>query len=122
MIKKLTAPNTHFSDSEFRSFELKENNLLNIYFTSWDERLITIECYNPIYFIYQLGYHIENIYETNNSHLLNEIVSKYYEKVPPHHPFKLFMVNDLEDFSFMQIIAESLNITKGSSIIGFKNS
>jgi hypothetical protein len=121
MYRNLAVPNIDFSDAEFRSFNLSEDNVLYIYLTSWDEKLLTITFFRPIYFLYQLGHGISNIYSINeNSKLIQDAMNKYYVKTPQKYLFKLYEIIDLDDFPFIQIVAESIEVNKGKDVIGFK--
>lgn len=113
MNKKLVAKHIDFADSEFDTFELTKDNKLIVYFISWDEKILKVYFFNPIQFSYKLGYHISNIYEVIvKNPFLDEALSRQYVNMPNEHPFKLYQIEDLNDFPFIQVIAEDVKVIK----------
>ncbi len=123
MEKKPASPGISFADAEFESFQMYDReNILLIYLTSWDERELRIVFSNPIQFSYKLGDVISVFYEIQeDSTFLNEALLNHYEKIPPSHPFKLFQIWDIKDFPFINVVAESVKVTKGDIIVGFRS-
>lgn len=110
--KKHAAPGIGFSDAEFKSFQLNGDFLI-IFLNSWDEKEIKMTFFNPIHFTYKSGDIIADFFEIQeNTNLLKEVLSREYQKVPLEHPFKLFQIVDVGGFPFIEIVAESVNVTK----------
>ncbi|MFI0436086.1 MAG: hypothetical protein ACH350_10270 [Parachlamydiaceae bacterium] len=123
MNKKKANEQFDFADSEFESFHMYDREkTLKIHLTSWDEKELCIVFCNPIQFSFKEGDTISSFYEIeNNSILLNEALSLHYAKIPPSHPFKLFQIWDINDFPIISIVAESVSVSKGKEIIGFRD-
>lgn len=113
MTKKRVNIGINFADSDFKSFEMMNDYILIINLISWDNKEIKITFENCIQFSYKLHYHIANIFQVvEPSNFLNEALSENYEKIPNDHPFKLFQLEDLNDFPFIQVVAESVQVSK----------
>ena len=122
MKKQLGFPGIGFADSEFESFYMNDrDNTLAIYLTSWDEKELCLLFSNPIQFSYMLGDAISDFYEISDSQMLAEALSQKYIKIEKHQEFKLFQIWDINDFPFISIVAQSVNVTKGENIVGFRS-
>lgn len=120
MNKIRAAPNIDFSDSQFEGFHLDDRKSeLKIYLTSWDERELCLLFFKPIHFFYQDGAWPKELYEIDTPQL-EEIGRANYNMVISNHSFKFFQFEDIEDFSFIQVVAESVSVRKGAEIIGFR--
>lgn len=120
-MKKIVFDHIDFADSEFSNFELLQNiDALKIRLISWDERELILFFQNPIQFVFKQGDVVSNLYECmQNTPFLQEALSINYTKLPTEHPFKLFQLYDIDDFPFIEVVAESVRITKGTEIVGF---
>jgi hypothetical protein len=104
--------NIDFSDSLYRSCEMSDGKLI-IYLNSWDNKTLKISFSNPIKFVYKLGSIVSGIYEKlDDSPFLDEALSRYYQEIPQDHPFKVFIIEDIEDFVVFEIVAEEAVVTK----------
>lgn len=113
MDKKLAAQNIDFPDSELESFKFYDENLLEISLNSWNAKIITLKFTDVIHFTYKLGFQVSNFYEIlNDSALVKEALLRNYEKIPIDHPYKLFQLEDIDDFPFIQVVAESVIVSK----------
>ena len=122
MKKQLGFPGIGFADSEFESFQMNDrDNTLAIYLTSWDEKELCLLFSNPIQSSYMLGDAISDFYEISDSQMLAEALSQKYIKIEKHQEFKLFQIWDINDFPFISIVAQSVNVTKGENIVGFRS-
>ena len=111
---KEVAPDIDFADSSYKSCEMS-NEQLSVYLESWDEKKIKITFYNVLSFKYQLDYVVLGVYEKGDEELiLNEALASYYEKIPESHPFKVFVIRDINDTDFLKVVAEKVFITKES--------
>lgn len=108
---KEAAPKIDFADSSYRSCEMS-NNTLFVFLNSWDDKIIKITFNNSIEFIYKIGSFVAGFYELEDWPLLNEILSKYYKNLPEKHPFKVFVIKDIEDCDFITVVAEHANVIK----------
>lgn len=101
-----------FADSSYKSCQTENGDLI-VYLNSWDDRKIKIIFKNAIHFIFKGGGGIVGIFEkTNTSASFLETLSLYYEHIPKNHPFKEFVVIDVEDSVFFEIIAEKVSVIK----------
>ena len=110
-MKKLST-NIDFADSEYISCKTNGGDLI-IYLKSWDDKTIIITFSNAIRFIFRGGDVIADFYEIfDESLFLLEALSSYYEKIPEHHPFKVFLMLDIEDHSFFEVVSEKISFSK----------
>lgn len=121
MLKKLGFREIGFADSEFESFQMNDRQKnLKIFLTSWDERELCLIFSNPIHFSYTIEDGISELYEIQNkSELLDQVLAQYSDKIDTHQ-FKLFQLWDKNDFPFINVVAESVNVTKSEEITGFR--
>jgi len=118
MSKKRAAPNISFADSELRSYEWSARecnlgNLLIIYFNSWDNKTLKCTFTDPIQFSHLSGDCVEDLYQNLKiTPFLEEALSRNYIKVPIDHPYKLFQVEDIDEFPFIQVVAQNVEIIK----------
>ncbi len=102
-----------FADSEYEFFKMSENSVLTIHMLSWQAKPFQVVFSNTIQFLYRLGDFPKDLYEMlGDSIFLQEALSREYVHIPTDHPFKLFQMEDIYDFPFIQIVAESVNIIK----------
>jgi hypothetical protein len=113
MNKKLAAEHIDFADSEYVSLNITEDDVLIIYLRSWQEKTLKITFSNTLQFLYTQEDAIQDIYEILDvSPFLEKALSKRYIKLPLDHPFKLFQIEDIDDFPFIQVVAESVHVVK----------
>jgi hypothetical protein len=56
---------------------------------------------------------IAGVYEeTNETSFLLEALSLYYDKIPNDHLFKIFIIIDIENYYFFEVVAEKVLISK----------
>ena len=113
MDNKIVFQNFDFADSEYKSYNMSENSVLTINMYTWQEVPFKIVFKDTIYFSYELGDGIENVYEVpdNAQFFYGALLRNYTEKPPLDHPYKGFEIRDLYDFAFIKIVAESALIT-----------
>ncbi len=117
MEKQLAAPNIDFADSEFKTFELTDDDNLIIYLESWDGEELKIIFSDSIGFLYQSGNIVTNLYEISESILLSTVIKRVYAKeVPFDHPYKIFYLEDLHHFPFIQVVAQTAIVMKNGNI------
>ncbi len=110
-----------FADSEFESFYMNDrDNSLTIILTSWDERELRLFFSNPIEFSFKSGDAISNFYAIKNSSTLTAAISRRFTKENINNEFILYQIWDINDFPFISVVAESVKVTKGNKIIGFR--
>lgn len=114
MSKKLAAEHIDFADSEYKSFYMSENYTLTVKMNSWKETPLSLIFSHAIQFSYKLGDVPKDLYEISNedSTFLREALLMKYGYIPSDHPFKLFQIEDIDDFPFIQVVAESVNVVK----------
>ena len=111
-MKKKRVTNIDFADSEFKSYEMS-GETLTLKLISWDEKLLKIVFLNCIQFSFKLGDFIADLYEIEEEiSFLKEALSRYYVEIENEHPFKLFQLYDIQDFPFIEVVAESVKVTK----------
>ena len=109
------APDIGLSDATFKSCELLNGNL-TIILCSWDNCIIEITFYNIIEFTYKIESVVDGVYEKNNEqNFLNDSLLLYYNVVPKLHPFKVFVVRDIDDEDFIKVVAEKAEVVKKRS-------
>jgi hypothetical protein len=113
MNKKRAAPTIDFADSRYKLLHLLEDETLIIYLDSWQESPLKIIFKNTIQFCYKVGDVSKNLYEIlDPSPFLAEALSHEYKDVsiPTNHPYKLFQLEDIGNFPFIQVVAESVEV------------
>ncbi|WP_068471242.1 hypothetical protein [Candidatus Protochlamydia phocaeensis] len=115
MNKKIIAENIDFADSEYKSFHMSEEAVLTVYLKSWDAKLLIITFTHVIQFSYQLGSDPSNLFEIEDSPVLKSILVEAYGGIPNNNPFKLFIIEDIDKFPFIQVVAESVTVIKDRS-------
>ena len=111
MNNQLHFPGIDFADSRYQSLKYSENTL-TVFLEGWDESIIQLRFVNPIEISYKIGDLGATIYETHEGQILKHALSQYYENIPQNCPFKLFQIMDIQDFPFIEIVAESVTATK----------
>lgn len=112
MSKKSLFLGISFDDSEYLSFNMSEKGDLTIYMKSWEDKPFKVIFKRTIKFSYQLGDLPKDLYERTESPILNEALARKYIEVPTVHQYKLYEIEDIDDFPFIQIVAESVYIQK----------
>lgn len=111
MDKKLALPDIDFADSRYKSLQILEDDTLIIYLNSWKEQPLKIIFKDIIYFSYKVGDLPRDLYEiTDSTPLLEETILSLYKKIPETHFYKLFQFEDIYNFPFIQVIAESVQV------------
>lgn len=111
MNKKLAAEHIDFADSEYESFHMTQDAILTIHMKSWKNEYIRVVFMHTTQFLYKLGDVPKNLYEFSvNTAFLNEALLQEYIKIPEHHPYKHYQLEDIHDFPFIQVIAESVEV------------
>ncbi len=115
MNKQLAAKHIDFADSEYKSFHISEDDTLTIRMNSWQEKPLYLIFSSAIQFFYQLADVPKDLYEiSDDSAVLQEaLLKKYGGCIPINHSFKLFQIEDIYDFPFIQVVAKSVNVVKG---------
>ncbi|MBA3957519.1 MAG: hypothetical protein H0X51_03870 [Parachlamydiaceae bacterium] len=116
---KEIASNIDFNDGSYRSCFVTEDSDKNlvVLINSWDGKTIKIFFTNPILFIFRINSFVSGIYEKTKdesleSSFLKEALSLYYHEIPEDHPFKIFVIMDIDDIAFFEVVAESVVVTK----------
>ena len=112
MNKKPVFDYIDFADSEYLSFHISEDATLTIYLKSWDAKFLNLIFNHVVQFSYKLGSDPSNLFEKKNSHELEKILLEIYGIVPADNTFKLFILEDIDDFPFIQVVAESVSVVK----------
>lgn len=112
MDKKRAAKYIDFADSEYVSFEMSKSEELIIFMKNWQGIPLKLTFKNVIQFFYQLGDFPKDLYELNDSAFLKEALECKYEIIPFPQPFKHYQLEDIDDYPFIQVVAESVLVTK----------
>jgi hypothetical protein len=112
MNKKLAAKHIGFADSEYKSFHMSEDATLTIYLKSWDAKTLRIVFTHAIQFFYTLGNEPSDLFEIENSPEVDKMLIERYGRIPPDNSLKLFVLEDIDDFAFIQVVAESVDVFK----------
>lgn len=102
-----------FSDSEFNSFTMTDDYELTLYMKNWQEIPMRVIFKNVIQFNFSLGDIPENLYViTESTPFFQNALKQEYGIIPAEHPFKLYYLNDIDDYPFIQVVAESVVVLK----------
>lgn len=112
MNNKVVAENIDFADSEYKSFAMAEDATLTICLKSWDAKTLKIIFFKTIQFSYRLESTTKQLYEMTEGSFLNEALMQEYDYIPTMYPYKLFQLEDIDDFPFIQVVAESVTVIK----------
>ena len=113
MKKELAAPNIDFADSSYQSFQMIKKEILIVSLSSWQDIPLKLTFKNIIQFSYKIGSRIQDLYEIlESTAFLQEALEREYEKIPDDHPYRLFQLEDIDDFPFIQVVAESVEVMK----------
>jgi hypothetical protein len=113
MNKIPVAKNISFADARLISFERLQSRDLNFYISSWEEKIIKVAFKNAIHFSYNLGSIIHGLYELlESSSVLDAALNRKFEKIPLHHTFKHFQIEDIDEFAFIEVVAEAVIVEK----------
>lgn len=111
MEQPLNITDTSFPDSRFKSFTMLDNGDLIVYLISWQEKEIKITFLHVIQFSYKLGDVTQGLYEmTTHSSFLEEALRLQYIKVPDDHPYRYFQIQDIDDFPYIEVVAEGVDV------------
>jgi hypothetical protein len=115
MNKTKVAQNIDFADSEYKSFHMSEDATLTIHMNNWQEIPIKLIFSHTVKFLYSLGDVPKGLFEIQeNSTILNEVILKKYGDLSRENlcKYKLYQLEDIDDFPFIQIIAKSAIVIK----------
>lgn len=112
MNKKYAAIGIDFADSNYKSLHM-ENSNLTVHLDAWDGKIIKILFINTIQFMYKLESTPKKLYEVlDSNNFLNEALLQEYGYIPTAYTFKLFQLEDIDNFPFLQVVAEDVKVTK----------
>lgn len=105
--------NVSFADASVTSFHFEEcDQALNIFIEAWNEKKIKLNFESVLYFKYEPGDFILDIYQVIvDSPIVNESLIKEYGKIPVTHNYKLILINDISDFSIIQVVCSNLSVS-----------
>lgn len=111
---KKIVENIDFADSEYMACATDDDHLLIIYLKSWDDKKIKIEFFNTVKFNYSMAFEVDGLYERSEkkTSILLEALALYYEKIPKNHPFKTYVLLDINGISIFEVVAEGILVTK----------
>jgi hypothetical protein len=113
MNKKIAFEHIDFADSEYKSLFMSEDATLTVCLKSWDTKILKIIFSNTIQFSYKLESTTKQLYElTGDFPFLNEALLQEYGYIPSQHPYKFFQLEDIDNFPFIQVVAESVTVVK----------
>ena len=86
---------------------------LSVFINAWNSQVLRITFTNTLGSIHKIGSFITGVYEKKEPTLfLEELISLYYEQPPKNHKFKTFIIVDIEDNVFFEIVAEQATVLK----------
>jgi hypothetical protein len=113
MNKTLVAPRIDFADSEYRSFHMSDDGTLTIHMKNWQEIPMQLIFFHPVKFLYSTGDVPKGLFEIkDNSTLLNEVIVKMYGHPYKDHKYKLYQLEDIYDFPYIQVVAQSAEVVR----------
>ncbi len=111
MIKTCCFPDFSFADSQYNGFKLTPNNNLSIFLTSWEYKCIRIEFLNILEFRYELESVPKELYEfPKGLESAKKATENGFQAYSRELELKFYQFEDIESFSFFQIIASSADI------------
>jgi hypothetical protein len=112
MDKKEVSGKFSFADSEYISFQMAQGLTLTVYMKDWREEPFKIIFKNSIQFEYKLGDVPKNLFVLQGtSNFLNEALQLRFIDIPKIHNYNHYQLEDIDDFPFIHVIAESVEIT-----------
>lgn len=105
---------TEFSltDAEYEAFSTDRGDL-TILLKSWDDAAIQINFTAVIRFSYKLGDTVSGLFkDAMGNEFLKEAIARCYSVVPEKHPYTYFSLVDIQNFPFLEIVAENFTICK----------
>jgi len=113
METKVKVAKVSFADARFKSFDMNENYDLTIFLNSWDEKMLRVVFYHTIQFSFKLGDVTQQLYQIlGNNSFFEEALNREYVKAPEDHPFKMFQIHDIDDFPYIEVVAERVEVIK----------
>ena len=110
MNMKIKATKVDLTNARLESITM-DDQTFTLIIDSQEEKSMRIVFFNPIQFSYNIGNIIQDLYQlTDDPPFLRKAMSLIYEKIPDVHPFKLFQLIDINDFPFIEIVAESVQV------------
>lgn len=99
-----------FADAEFKSLE-EEDKRLTVYLLSWEEKILKVIFINILQFRLKSNDVIQDLCEIiGDTPFLREALSRHYVSIPEKHPFKFYQIRDIDDFPFLEVVAESIQV------------
>lgn len=109
-MKKKVISDIDFADSEYQSFNLSKDRILTVFLSSWNAKPLRIIFQHVVNLVYNSGSDPKNLFEVENSPKLEEITKELYGSSPYQKRFKLFVLEDIDDDSVLQVVAESVTV------------
>lgn len=111
---KEAAGNYSFADAELLYCNWDDGNF-TIRLKSWDEKVIEIKFIDCIQFSYKLGDGISGFYiNDSKSEFLDAALSRNYSVIPDQIIYKHYMILDIDDFPFFELVATNILVEKKS--------
>ena len=102
------AENYSFADAELLDWKWEDGNCTTR-LKAWDEKIIIITFVDCIQFSYKLGDGISGFYiNDSKSEFLDAALSRNYSVIPDQIIYKHYMILDINDFPFLEIVATNI--------------
>lgn len=95
---------------------MNENDL-TIYVDSWDDRTLIVSFSNVIHFMYSGGFQITQLYEIIDQTILEEKLQDSKDINLNEKKFRLFCIENLYHFPFIEVVSNDVNIIKDQKLI-----
>ena len=113
MKKMIDIPGISFADSTYNGCIITEKNDVLVILDSWDGKKIKIYFYKVLEFTFKYAGAPEGLYELPyDSHRFTDPKHKNNEVNSLKSPFKIYHIEDIESSPMIEVIAESVKITK----------
>lgn len=105
---KEAAENYSFADAELLDWKWEDGNC-STRLKAWDEKIIKMTFIDCIQFSYKLGDGISGFYvNDSNSDFLDSALSRNYKVVPSEINYRHYMLVDIDDFPFFELVATNV--------------
>jgi len=111
MKKLIDVPGISFDDSTYEGCIITQNNEVLVFIESWDAKKIKIEFLNVIEFIYNYAGAPSALYELPYDSS-NSCLNQKGEQLSQKSRYKIYQIQDIDDSIMIEVIAESLHMTK----------
>lgn len=110
MNTKEVKTNFSFEAAKYKSLK-EEDRVLIVHLISWEKKNLKVIFNTALQYSLKSRSLVQNLYEVvGDSFFLKEALSRHYVNIPDKHPFKFYQIRDIDDFPFLEVVAESVQV------------